>query len=469
MSFAVYKFILSSSPFGDGWITRYESTDYSEGASRDFDFQDCFFDSSDNIIAGGEIYVKDGVGDPLGQAGLFASIDPEGIDVNYTKIWNAVDSGGDPLQRQPFQHLYQSGTNTFAIGPFEYAVQPYGSGTRSVGVFKLTTGTGAIADSWWWRNTGTDNTSLAGFTVMGGDYYLLCPPASGIGVATSIVKTNSSFTEQWSIQLYSGVGGSEELYFTNFSPYNAANDGTSVYFIAIGEISNESFIVELDSSGSIQNTYKLDNGDATAGIYFISVFVYGGYLYAGTIDGYLFKIDLSTFTVDWVVGLDFAPASNHVRSVLVTDDGDIYALFGTGNRAIVKLNSSGEVQYAKEITGSAPTEGVGVLGGGQSVSADGNFIVFCGGYRYGDNSEAPVVVRWPIHEAVPVDGPANGVFGDFEISDVSYTLSSTTGYTISSTTNQATSTSVDGYDPTGFPSSQYADGNLSNDVKSNFK
>lgn len=468
MSFAVYKFILSSSPFGDGWITRYESTDYSEGASRDFEFNECFFDSSDNIIAGGGIFLQDDSGQAT--AGLFASIDPEGVDINYTKFWNAVDDGGTPLQNQPITRLYDFGNNiAFAIGNFEYAVQPYGSGIRSVGAFKLSTSTGAYLSSWWWRNTGTDNTSLDGLTVMGGDYYLLCPPASGTGFETSIVKTNSSFTEQWSIQLYSGVYGSEKLYFTNFTPYNAANDGTSVYFIAIGEISNESFIVEIDSSGSIQNTYKLDNGDATAGIYFISVFVYGGYLYAGTIDGYLFKIDLSTFTVDWVVGVDFTPASNHIHSVLVTDDGDIYALFGFGSKAIVKLNSSGAVQYAKEITSSGAGEGAAVRGGGQSVSSDGNFILFCGGYQYVDNSEAPVVVRWPIHEAVPVDGPANGVFGDFEISDVSYTLSSTTGYTISSTTNQATSTSVDGYDPTGFPSSQYADGDLSNDVKSNFK
>lgn len=452
MSFAVYKFILSSSPFGDGWITRYESTDYSEGASRDFDFQDCFFDSSDNIIAGGEIYVKDGVGDPLGQAGLFASIDPEGIDVNYTKIWNAVDSGGDPLQRQPFQHLYQSGSNTFAIGPFEYAVQPYGSGTRSVGIFKLTTSTGAIADSWWWRNTGTDNTSIEGFTVMGGEYYLFCPNQSGVGY--SLVKTNSSFAEQWSFQ-------TSDFDYDSRSGFLATNDGTSVYFTARDSTTNDSLIVEINSSGAVQNTYKLDNSD-----FFTALYVYDGHLYAGTFGGYLFKIDLSTFTVTWVVGVSLSPASGNVLSVHVTDADDVYAILGS---TIAKLNSSGAVQYIKSVSSSVVGAGFSILGGGQSVSADGNFMVFCGRYQYVDNSEAPVVVRWPIHEAVPADGPANGVFGDFEISDASYTLPSTTGYTISSTTNPTLTTGVDGYDPTGFPSSQYADGNLSNDVKSNFK
>ena len=456
MSFAVYKFILSSSPFGDGWITRYDSTDYSAASSREFVFNDCFFDSSDNIIAGGEIYLKDDVGDPLGQAGLFTSIDPEGIDINYTKFWNAVDSGGTPLQRQPFQHIYQSGGNTFAIGPFEYAVQPYGSGTRSVGIFKLTTSTGAIADSWWWENAGTDNTSIDGFTIMGGEYYLFCPEKSGAGVGYSIVKTNSSFAEQWSFQ-------SSDFDYDSRSGFLAANDGTSVYFTAKDATTNDSLIVEINSSGAVQNTYKLDASD-----FFTTLHVYDGDLYAGTFDNYLFKIDLSTFTVTWVVGVLLSPSTSNISSIHVTAEDDVYAILGG---KIAKFNSSGTVQYVKEVSSSVASDRVTIEGGCQNVSADSNFMAFCGVYNFGstDNSEAPVVVRWPIHEAVPADGPDNGVFGDFEISDASYTLPSTTGYTISSTTDPTLTTGVDGYDPTGFPSSQYDDGNLSNDTKSNFK
>ncbi|MCX7734753.1 MAG: MopE-related protein, partial [bacterium] len=216
--------------------------------------------------------------------------------------------------------------------------------------------------------------------------YLVVGSTSSFGAGNYdvyIVKLNSSGAVQWTRTV--GGSGSD----SGGSVIQTSDGG----YLIVGETSSfvvggsDVFIVKLDSSGAVQWTRTVGGTNSDEGKSVIQT-ADGGYLIVGdtvgpgNVDVLVVKTD-SSGDVQW---LRRVGGSNYDRgeSVVQSSDGGYIVVghtssFGAGGDIyVVKLDSSGLVQWNKTMGGSDLDFGSSVI-----QSSDGGYVVIGGTYSFG--------------------------------------------------------------------------------------
>jgi hypothetical protein len=213
------------------------------------------------------------------------------------------------------------------------------------------------------------------------------------GVNSFIIKLNSLGNIEWS----KAIGGSsdDEIY-----SISQTSDGG---YIAVGNTlsygagSWDAFIIKLNSLGNIE-WFKTIGGSSSDSIYSISQTSDGGYIAggwtlnygAGSWDAFIIKLN-SSGNIEWskaIGGSDY----DYIYSISQTSDGGYIAggrtlNYGAGSwdAFIIKLNSSGNIEWSKAIGGSdydyiysisQTSDGGYIVGGSTQSYGAGNWDAF---------------------------------------------------------------------------------------------
>ena len=261
--------------------------------------------------------------------------------------------------------------------------------------------------------------------------------ANGGSKDAFIMKLNSSGDLQWVTQLggttitsggdSSGDDRCESVALDNSGNIYCAGYTGGDLGVASGG-NNDVFIMKLNSSGVLQwvkqlgGTTTANGGDTSGYDYCKSVAVdssgniyCGGYTWGalgepngGSADAFILKLN-SSGDVQWVTQLGGTTTANggensgndNCKSVAVDDSGSVYCAGyttgalgetqgGNGDAFVMKLNSSGDLQWVTQLGGTTATSGGDSSGENScnSVAVDDLGNIYCAGYTEGALGEA---------------------------------------------------------------------------------
>jgi hypothetical protein len=278
--------------------------------------------------------------------------------------------------------------------------------------------------------TGTDPICVSG---------LKCDPSSGyiyVGIqldnsSYGLIKYDSTLTSQWKYRLAGARTFYQDYSYIYGSTNNMALDSSgNIYVNIVTTVTysgDRAGFIKFDSSGNVLLERRLaTGGNSYYGGFGIcldssnNIYITSGYNNSSYVNGFLSKFD-SSGTYLWSYYIATASPSHTIANCLSVDSSNnIYVgggtgISGAGNAFIMKFNSSGTIQYQRNI-GDAGTIVVNRYVTSLIMNGKNAFYITA----YGTNT--------PFIASLPLDGSKTGTYTVGAYSVV-YTASS---YTISS-------------------------------------
>jgi hypothetical protein len=271
--------------------------------------------------------------------------------------------------------IIQTTDNGYAISGYTV---PYGSTYYNMVIVKLDT-SGSIQ---WCRSIDRSNYEYATSInqTSDGGYILAGMSATG-GVFTSdmfIVKLSSSGTYQWS----KTYGGSHDEIAYSIIQTSDGGYAFAGYTNSYGPY-NVFYILKIDSTGILQWSRLIEETGTGSAVYSVIQTTDGGFAMAGgftptgtgNYDMYIVKLN-SSGSIQWTRTVG-GTGDENANSIIQTSDGGFVAAgntnsYGTGNydMYIVKLNSSGTLQWSKTYGGSSVENAYSII-----KSSGGGFVI----------------------------------------------------------------------------------------------
>jgi uncharacterized delta-60 repeat protein len=312
-------------------------------------------------------------------AGYTASFGAGGVDFYVVKL----DSSGNVQWTKTIggsgadiaYSIIQSSDGGYVVAGETYS---FGAGDRDFYVVKLD----SSGNVQWTKTIGGSDRDVAYSIIQSSDGgYVIAGDTRSFGAGWYdfyVVKLDSLGNVQWT----KTIGGSYGDYARSITQSSDGGYVVAGYTASFGAGGVDFYVVKLDSSGNVQWT-KTIGGSSDDYAYSIIQSSDGGYVVAGETysfgagdrDFYVVKLD-SSGNVQWtktIGGSDWDVAYSIIQS---SDGGYVVAgetySFGAGDRDfyVVKLDSSGNVQWTKTIGGSGWDEAYSII-----QSSDGGYVV----------------------------------------------------------------------------------------------
>ena len=244
-----------------------------------------------------------------------------------------------------------------------------------------------------------------------------------------VAKLNSSGTLQWQRSIDGGTVDSDS--FQAVTADSAGNVYAAGYVISS---TREAVLVKYNTSGTASWQRKITTGDNTY-IFGVATDSSDNVYVAGYADAS--KIFVAKFnssgTSQWINTLTNSSGStSYLSGIVVDSSGNVYvggtkntgALAANGGILVMKFNSSGTLQWQRDITSSVAT---GTINGGSLALLNNDLYVV--GSTIGSSVAA-------IFAKVPTDGTGLGTYlvNDFSVSYVVSNFTTTTAFTVSTST-----------------------------------
>jgi uncharacterized delta-60 repeat protein len=254
----------------------------------------------------------------------------------------------------------------------------FGAGYSDMYVVKLDSG----GNVQWTKTIGGSDYDYASSIIQSSDGgYVVAGGTSSFGAGgydIYVVKLDSSGNVQWTKTIGGGSGDYAYSIIQSSDGGYVVAGGTSSF----GAGGYDIYVVKLDSGGNVQWT-KTIGGSSDDRAYSIIQSSDGGYVVAGwtwsfgagNYDMYVVKLD-SGGNVQWTKTIG-GSSDDEAYSIIQSSDGGYVVAgwtwsFGAGNYDIyvVKLDSSGNVQWTKTIGGSSDDRAYSII-----QSSDGGYVV----------------------------------------------------------------------------------------------
>lgn len=313
-----------------------------------------------------------------------------------------------------------------------------------------------------WQKTVSTN-GLWGVATDSSDNILLMGPAAGVSGSSdqAVIKLNSSGTGLWGkilggVATEQGIGGIAVDSSDNVIVVGATDSD--------GAGSNDCLIAKYNSSGTLlwdvtlgtsgQDYARAVTTDSSGNIYICGPSVVGG----GSYDLLTAKYN-SSGTLQWArtLGGSAQEATLVPLGVAVDSSGNVFSICNSASDGsggddilIAKYNSSGTLQWDKNLGGTTADYGHGVV-----IDARGNVIICGSTYSAGLGIPDALIAK------LPSDGSGNGTYGnmvyqDAVLTDAAFTGTSaaavlTDGTTSSTTSNASLSDAALSFTETFYP------------------
>jgi hypothetical protein len=229
-----------------------------------------------------------------------------------------------------------------------------------------------------------------------GNVYVI---SGGSGAGCSLIKLNTSGTEQWQTDLYDGLGMRFNAVISNGSSvFVAANQAPSFSF------DTKIFLHSFDASNGSRNfsrqtsvlTYVRSSGvayDSSGNIYLTAYYNYEN-------ASVLIKFN-SSGTLQW--SLNSTGTGGNFQDVAVDSSGNVYTCgteyTGNARLLIVKVNSSGTVQWKRRLGAGIPS------GNGYAITIDSSGSIYAAGFAsYAGGPDKALFIK------LPSDGSKTGTY-----------------------------------------------------------
>lgn len=409
----VYKFNLVPPPPPAGyWFTTYGNSDLNI-------WESVAVDSSGDIVVGGTAAVTgEGRNFYIGKYNSYGQ-------KQWDKILNYPGATNTASNDATYRVRTDSSNNIYFTGALWADTQ--GSNDVILGKFNSS---GTLQ---WARGLGGTSTDKAyGMAIDSSDNIILAGDTGSVGGLGSneqlIIKYNSSGNIQW--QRYITTSGYDTL-------SGIVTDASNNIYVS-GEAQSKGFIAKYNSSGTLQwqKTYPISGSKA---FFDLAIDSLGNLICLGYSNGYsangntglfVFKMDSSGSGV-WFRHLDIGATGSAYPSEMAIDSSDNIIITGyiagitPYKGIIIKYNSSGTIQWQRDITGASNK----IVNGITLNSSDDMILA-----GWSDNGSPTSTVA-----QLPSDGSLTGTYGNYTYQSASYT-GSTSGNLTTSTSNYTNGT-----------------------------
>jgi hypothetical protein len=277
--------------------------------------------------------------------------------------------------------------------------QSFGAGGWDIYVVKID-GSGNVQ---WTKTIGGSDIDLAASIIQSSDGgYVVAGLTQSFGAGgfdIYVVKLDSSGNVQWT----KTIGGSSYEWANSIIQSSDGGYVIAGYTESFGE-GGDMYVLKLDSVGNVQWTKTIGGGNDDVAISIIQSsdggYVVAGYTEsfkysqgAGGYDMYVVKLD-SSGNVQWTKTIG-GSGWDEARSIIQSSDGGYVVAgwtssFGAGGSDfyVVKLDSGGNVQWAKTIGGNDYDEALSII-----QSSDGGYVVAGGTESFGAGGRDIYVVK----------------------------------------------------------------------------
>lgn len=290
----------------------------------------------------------------------------------------------------------------------------------------------------WQKATGTAPLFQQGNAIVAdnvGNFYIcgsyLTSPGQPQSAQMLIVKYNSSGVLQWQRSMSSSDN-------TNIGNSIALDSAGNLYVAGTASTPYQNALVKYNSSGVLQwqvGLYKSGGYSNATGIYIDSsdnIYVSGWGLTGtgGTKLGSLVKYNTSG-VIQWKKQITGTSADVELHSVTVDSSGNIYAVGGNLALLIVKYNNSGVLQWQRQLLAPSITTTYGVRGLSVNFDNSSNKIIVAGSITNSAGRTVLIMAKLPLNGTPVGTYPVGGL-------TIQYVQSTFTDSTLSAWTASVT-------------------------------